>query len=343
LNRRYQPLSVLFGLSTLLSVIGFYALSIGPIEISFGDLLKSLVGTPGSMQVDLVIFEIRLPRILLGILVGAGLGVAGAAMQGLFRNPLADPALVGVSSGAALSAVTVIVLGHSFLKEWVGVFQGAAVPAAAFLGGLLVSWIIYRVATKNDHTDVGLMLLTGVAVNAIAASATGFLTYLATDEALRNLTFWTMGSISGATWQDLLMVFLPILVALIGLPYFARGLNAFSMGEAVSNHMGFQVNRLKWGVISLSALAVGAAVSVSGIIGFVGLVAPHLVRLLLGPDHRWLLSGSALMGAMLVVLSDLLARTLLSPAEIPIGIVMSAIGGPFFLWLLLQRRSRVGL
>lgn len=343
MNRRYRPFSVLSGLGILLVVMGTYALSIGPIEISSFDVLKTLLGLSDSAQTALVISEIRLPRILLGMLVGAGLGVAGAAMQGLFRNPLADPALVGVSSGAALAAVTVIVLGHSLLAEWVGLLQGAAVPVAAFLGGLLVTWVIYRVATRNDHTDVGLMLLTGVAVNAIAASATGFLTYLATDEALRNLTFWTMGSISGATWSDLTMAFVPILVAVFLLPYFARGLNAFSMGEAVSTHMGFQVKRLKWGVIGLSALAVGASVSVSGIIGFVGLVAPHLIRLLLGPDHRWLLPGSALMGAMLVVLSDLLARTLLSPAEIPIGIVMSAIGGPFFLWLLLQRRSRVGL
>jgi len=343
LSRRYRPLSVLFGLGGVLILFGGYALTIGAIDISFLDVTASLFGASESVQTALVVSDIRLPRILLGMLVGAGLGVAGAAMQGLFRNPLADPALVGVSSGAALAAVTVIVLGHSLFVGWVGALQGAAVPVAAFLGGVLVTWIIYRVATQNDHTDVGLMLLTGVAVNAIAASATGFLTYLATDEALRNLTFWTMGSISGATWSDLMMVCVPILVALVGLPYFARGLNAFSMGEAVSSHMGFQVKRLKWGVIGLSALAVGAAVSVSGIIGFVGLVAPHLVRLLLGPDHRWLLPGSALMGGVLVVMSDLLARTLLAPAEIPIGIVMSAIGGPFFLWLLLQRRSRVGL
>lgn len=327
----------------MLVLVAGYALTIGPIDISFLDVTVTFLGAPESVQTALVVSEIRLPRILLGMLVGAGLGVAGAAMQGLFRNPLADPALVGVSSGAALAAVTVIVLGHSLLEDWVGILQSAAIPVATFLGGLLVTWIIYRVATRNDHTDVGLMLLAGVAVNAIAASATGFLTYLATDEALRNLTFWTMGSISGATWSDLMMVFLPILVALIGMPFFARGLNAFSMGEAVSSHMGFQVKRLKWGVIGLSALAVGAAVSVSGIIGFVGLVAPHLVRLLLGPDHRWLLPGSALIGGVLVVMSDLLARTLLAPAEIPIGIVMSAIGGPFFLWLLLQRRSRVGL
>lgn len=343
MSRRYRPLSVLSGLGGLLILVGAYALTIGPIDITFLDVVASLFGVSDSVQTSLVISEIRLPRILLGMLVGAGLGVAGAAMQGLFRNPLADPALVGVSSGAALAAVTVIVLGHSLLADWVGVLQSAAVPVAAFLGGLSVTWVIYRVATRNDHTDVGLMLLTGVAVNAIAASATGFLTYLATDEALRNLTFWTMGSISGATWPDLMMASVPILVAVVGLPYFARGLNAFSMGEAVSRHMGFQVKRLKWGVIGLSALAVGAAVSVSGIIGFVGLVAPHLIRLSLGPDHRWLLPGSALMGGVLVVMSDLLARTLLAPAEIPIGIVMSAIGGPFFLWLLLQRRSRVAL
>jgi iron complex transport system permease protein len=169
------------------------------------------------------------------------------------------------------------------------------------------------------------------------------LTYVASDEALRSLTFWSMGSLASATWQDVAIVTVPTLLALAILPFFARALNSFLMGESVSYQSGFNVKQLKRVTIALTALAVGAAVSVSGLIGFVGLVAPHLVRLILGPDHRWVIPGSALMGGMLVLVSDILARTLLSPAELPIGILMSAIGGPFFLWLLMQHRSRIRL
>lgn len=336
------PITALILLLMLTLIVSIYSLTVGAIPLDAQQVLSSLFGSQEDIQTSLVVNEIRLPRLLLGLLVGAGLAVSGAAMQGLFRNPLADPALVGVSSGAALAAVSVIVLGGSMLSEWVSLLGFFALPFAAFLGGLLVTKLIYRIATKDGRTDVGLMLLTGIAINAIAGSATGILTYIATDEELRTLTFWSMGSIASASWQDLTIATAPILIAIFALPYFARSLNAFLMGEAVSAHMGFNVKSMKWGVITLTALAVGAAVSVSGIIGFVGLVAPHVVRLVLGPDHRWVLPGSAIVGAILVVISDMFARTILAPAELSIGIIMSAIGGPFFLWLLIQRRSRVG-
>ncbi len=338
----YSPTLALVALLGLLILLSLFSLTVGALSISVSDVVLSLAGQQEDFQTALVVNEIRLPRLLLGIIVGAGLAIAGAAMQGLFRNPLADPGLVGVSSGAALAAVTVIVLGGSFLSQWVIFWGYFALPLAAFAGGGLVTWIIYLVATKDGRTDVGLMLLTGIAINAIAGAMTGLLVYFATDAELRTLTFWTMGSIASASWQDIIISTGPILLAIVVLPYFARSLNAFLMGESVTSHMGFNVKRLKFATITLTALAVGAAVSVSGVIGFVGLVAPHLVRLMLGPDHRWLFPGSAIIGAVLVVGSDMLARTLLSPAELPIGIIMSAIGGPFFLWLLIQRRSRVG-
>ncbi|PLA74622.1 iron ABC transporter [Hydrogenovibrio sp. SC-1] len=337
-----NPPWLLFWLGVFLFVLAFYSLSIGAMSITPYDLLASLIGQADQPQTAMIITEIRLPRVVLAILVGAGLGISGAAMQGLFRNPLADPGLVGVSSGAALGAVMIIVLGATWFHGWLSYLGAAALPLAAFLGGLAVTSLIYRLATRNGRTDVGLMLLAGVALNAMSGAAIGLLSYFASAEQLRSLTFWSLGSLASADWSSISMVSVPILLAVIWLPFSARGLNAFLMGEAVSKHMGYNVKQLKWMVIGLTALAVGAAVSVSGVIGFVGLVAPHIVRSLTGPDHRWVMPGSALVGALLVLGADLIARSLLAPSEIPIGIIMSAIGGPFFLWLLMQRRPRVG-
>jgi len=337
-----KPPILLFWLGLLVLALASFSLSLGAIPIALNELFFSLVGQSNPPQTAMIVTEIRLPRVVLAILVGAGLGISGAAMQGLFRNPLADPGLVGVSSGAALGAVTIIVLGATWFHSWLSYLGVAALPLAAFLGGLAVTSVIYRLSTRNGQTDVGLMLLAGVALNAITGAAIGLLSYFATAEQLRSLTFWSLGSLAGANWTSISMVSFPILLAVFGLPFAARGLNAFLMGEAVSAHMGYGVKHLKWSVIGLTALAVGAAVSVSGVIGLVGLVAPHIVRSLTGPDHRWVMPGSALVGAILVLGSDMVARSLLAPSEIPIGIMMSAIGGPFFLWLLMQRRPRVG-
>lgn len=340
MQKRFSPVGVVLGLTGFLALLGLYSMTVGAIAIPVDSVIQALFAE-GSQRDQLVVQDIRLPRLLLGILVGAALGIAGAAMQGIFRNPLADPGLVGVSSGAALGAVLVIVLGSSVLSSFVIFWGYFALPLAAFAGGLLVTFLIYKIASKDGRTDVGLMLLAGIAINAIAGAATGVLTYFADDAELRSLTFWSMGSIASASYTDIVMITFPILLTLLVLPWFARDLNAFLMGEAVSQHMGFHVKRLKVVVISLTALAVGSAVAVSGMIGFIGLVAPHLVRLLIGPDHRYLLIGSALMGAILVVASDMVARSLLSPAELPIGLVIAAFGGPFFLSLLVKSKNRI--
>ncbi len=326
----------------VLCFISLYSLSVGAVNINTEEVIRALFLNNSDAQTLLVVNEIRLPRLLLGILVGASLGVSGAVLQVLFRNPLADPGLIGISSGAALGAVIIIVLGSTFLSEWVAFLGYFALPLSAFIGGAIVTFIIYFVATKSGQTDVGLMLLSGIAINAVAGSAVGLLTYFATDAELRDLTFWTMGSVANASWKDLSIVSIPTLVAIIVLPLFAKSLNAFLMGEDVSKHIGFNVKLLKVIVIILTALAVGAATSMSGIIGFVGLVAPHLVRLLLGSDNRYVVLYSAFVGSILIVMADIFARVLLSPAELPIGILMSAIGGPFFLYLLIKRRNKVG-
>lgn len=338
----HSPRQAAYLLVALLLIMLSISLTQGAVTLSVLQVYGTLMGLLDDAYAQLVVIDIRLPRVVLGCIVGAGLAIAGAAMQGLFRNPLADPGLVGVSSGAALAAVMVIVLGGSWLRQWTSFWGYFALPVAAFLGGLLVTAIIYRVSTRNGRTDVALMLLAGIAINAIAGAATGIMTYFASDEELRSLTFWSMGSLASASWTDVTLSGLPILLACGLLPLFARPLNAFLMGENVSRHSGFDVKRMKRLVISLTALSVGAAVAVSGVIGFVGLVAPHLVRLLVGPDHRWVLPLSAVMGALLVVVSDMFARLVLTPAELPIGLMMAAFGGPFFLWLLLQQRARVG-
>jgi len=286
---------------------------------------------------EAVILAVRLPRTLLGLLVGAGLAVAGAAMPGLFRKPLADPGLIGVSSGAALAAVAVIVLGSQGLAVLTQACGPFSLPLAAFAGGLATTLLIYRLASRDGHTSVTTLLLAGIAVNALCGAGTGLLTYLADDQQLRTLTFWLMGSLGGATWAEVGSTALLIAAPLLALPFLAPTLNALLLGEAEAGHLGVAAQSVQRLIVALAALAVGAAVAVSGVIGFVGLVVPHLLRLMLGPDHRLLLPGAALLGGSLLLLADLLARTVVAPAELPIGILTALLGGPFFLALLLHR------
>ncbi len=286
-----------------------------------------------------VVLNIRLPRMLLGVLIGAGLAVSGLLMQGLFRNPLADPGLVGVSSGSALGAVGVIVLGTTVLApvtQALGIF---ALPVAAFGGGLLTTAILYRVATRSGQTAIATMLLAGIALGALAGAISGILVYVASDAQLRDLTFWGMGSLAGATWVKIAAAGPIIALALCASAFLAQGLNALTLGEATAAHLGVPVQRFKRITILAVAAATGASVAVSGGIGFVGIVVPHLLRLVIGPDHRYLLPATALLGASFLLLADALSRTIVAPAELPIGIVTAAFGGPFFLWILLRRRA----
>lgn len=280
---------------------------------------------------------------MLGILIGAALAVSGAVMQGLFRNPLADPGLVGVSSGAGLGAITVIVLGSTVLGPVVALFGIYALPLTAFAGGLATTLILYRVATRRGQTSIATMLLAGIALGAMAGAFSGVLVYLADDRQLRDLTFWGLGSLAGATWTKITAAGPIILLALIAAPFMARSLNAMALGEATAHHLGIPVQRFKNVAIVAVAAATGASVAVSGGIGFVGIVVPHLLRLLIGPDHRYLLPASALLGASLLLLADAVSRIIVAPAELPIGIVTAAVGAPFFLWILLRKRGILDL
>ena len=291
----------------------------------------------------IVLFDIRLPRLIMGILVGAALVVSGAILQGLFRNPLADPGLVGVSAGAGLGAISAIVLGGALplgLQQTLGYFT---VPVAAFVGGWASTMLLYRISTHRGKTSVAVMLLGGIALAALTGALSGILIYMADDAQLRDLTFWGLGSLAGATWEKIWLAGPLILLALAATPFLARSLNALALGEAPAAHLGIPVQRMKNISILTVAAAVGAAVAVSGGIGFIGIVVPHLLRLIIGPDHRYLLPNAALLGATLLLTADMISRTVIAPAELPIGIVTACLGGPFFLWILLRNRSLLDL
>lgn len=333
----------------MLAAAVFLSLTSGASDASAVNVVRAWLSgaAPGDAAVNardhLIVYDIRLPRVILGMLIGAALAVSGAVMQGLFRNPLADPGLIGVSAGASLGAVAVIVLGGTMLAPVTVLLGTLALPLAAFCGGLATTLVLYQVATRRGQTSVATMLLAGIALAALAMALTGILIFIADDRQLRDLTFWQLGSLGGATWAKIASVGPIIVLALAAMPFLARGLNALALGEATAGHLGIPVQRLKYTAIIGVSAAVGASVAVSGGIGFVGIVVPHLLRLLIGPDNRYLLPASALLGATLLLLADAVARTIVAPAELPIGIVTAISGAPFFLWILLRKRGVVDL
>jgi len=337
-----RPRIVLLGLLVVFVValvlnLGYGAVKISPLQVVaiLAERIGLDLGVTYTEQQAAVIWAIRLPRVLLGVLVGAGLAVAGAILQGIFRNPLAEPGLIGVSSGAALAAVATIVLD-------LAVIGPATLPLVAFLGGLVATFVVYSLARHNGRTEVVTLVLTGIAVNAVAGALTGFLTFFASDQQLRAIVFWTLGSLGGATWRAVSASAPFVVVSVLLAPRFGLALNLLALGEREAFHLGLDTERLRLVLIPLAALMTGAAVAVSGTVGFVGLVAPHLLRMLGGPDHRYLLPASALGGASLVLLADLIARTVVAPAELPLGVVMAMLGGPFFLWLIQRTRRERG-
>lgn len=337
MHARNTLLPVLLG---LLLVTGFISLATGPMAL---DVLKLLSPSELSPTEQLVLLHIRLPRTLLCLGVGAILALCGAVMQGLFRNPLADPGIIGVSSGAALGAALSMVLlapGALLLPVWL---SASLTSLMAFIGGLITTLVVYQLARTSQGTSVSILLLAGVAIAALSGGILGLLNYLADDQTLRDLTLWQMGSMAQSDPVQLGLVCVTATVLTVLLRRHAHSLNALALGEAEAGHLGIDVQSLKRKLVLMAALAVGVSVAAVGIIGFVGLVVPHLVRLLAGPDHRRLLPLSALLGAWLLLLADMLARTLAAPAEMPVGIVTALLGAPFFLWLLLKQKRDMGL
>lgn len=317
--------------------------SISPAAIA--SILAHRVGIPVGAEwyashEEVIVVSIRLPRLLLGLAIGSTLAMAGACLQGLFRNPLADPGLIGVAGGGGIGAVAAFVLGGMVLNGLPGL-EAWILPLFAATGSIGTTFLVYQLAKVRGVVSVPHLLLTGIAVNAIATALIGSLIFLATDDQLRRFAFWTLGSLQRAGWRECLPLLLVAAVALATLPRYARALDALLLGESEAYHLGVDLDGVKRALVLLCATAVGAGVAIAGIIGFIGLVAPHLVRLIAGPGHRVLLPASALLGAALLVGADLIARTALSPSEIPIGILTALVGGPFFLYLLHRDKQRL--
>ncbi|MCX8887862.1 iron ABC transporter permease [Vibrio parahaemolyticus] len=343
LLRRIPLSTTLITLSGFLAFIAIASITVGPMNISFTDSLRGLIGAHSELapHIQLVINEIRLPRTILCMFIGAILAICGVVMQGLFRNPLAEPGIIGVSAGAALGGAFAIVVFAEFSQNHPQLMNLAALPLFAFLGGALTTVQVYWLGTNKFGTSVTIMLLAGVAISALSGAAIGFLNFSADDQMLRDLTLWSMGSLAGANWAGIGLSSVTLVVLLFWFHKKAMSLNALLLGESEARHLGVPVQKLKRQLILLSAVGVGVTVSICGAIGFIGLVIPHLGRMLAGPDHRTLLPISALLGALLLTCADMIARVLLAPAELPVGIVTALIGAPFFIYLLFQQRGKI--
>ncbi|MGW6240047.1 FecCD family ABC transporter permease [Streptomyces sp. NPDC055094] len=329
------------GLLGALVVLCLLSAGIGAYHIPLGDVLASVQHRAGLGGAALdrvgesVLWNVRLPRVVLALLVGASLGCAGALMQGVFGNPLAEPGVIGISSGAAVGAVASIALGLGFLGNW-------TVTVCAFVAGLATVLLVYALSRSGGRTEVVTLILTGIAVNAFAGALIGLFIFFADNAQITQITFWQLGSLAQATWPKVLAVLPCALAGLALAPFYARRLDLLALGERPARHLGVDVERLRMVLVLVVALLTAAAVAVAGIITFVGLLVPHLLRMVNGPGHRFLVPGSALGGALVLLAGDLAARTVAAPAELPLGVLTALFGSPFFFLLLRRTRRKQG-
>lgn len=340
-RRRTTTWLLTAGLLVALLVLVPVAAGIGAYPIPVGDVLASvqhqvgLGGTELDRVAESVLWNVRFPRIVLALLIGASLGCAGALMQGVFGNPLAEPGVIGVSSGAAVGAVAAIALGINVFGNW-------TVTVFAFVAGLATVLLVYVMSRSGGRTEVVTLILTGIAVNAFAGAVIGLFLFFADTAAIQQITFWQLGSLAQATWPKVVAVLPCAVLGLVVAPLYSRRLDLLALGERPARHLGVDVERLRILLVLVIALLTAAAVSVSGTISFVGLVVPHLLRMVAGSGHRFLVPGSALLGAVVLLAADLAARTIAAPAELPLGVLTALLGSPFFFWLLRRTRRRQG-
>ncbi len=318
-------------IATAVGPVNIPSTTVAKILLSKLPLMDSLFSHSWSNVEESIILQIRLPRVLLGVLVGSALAVAGAAMQGLFKNPMADPYVIGISSGAAFGATIAVVLGVS------GIFS---VPLLAFIGAIFSAFLVYSIARTDGQMQIETLLLSGIAVAIFFSALTSFFMYVA-GENLHQIVFWIMGGLWARSWDHVRVSFAPIIIGIMGIYVFARDLNVMQLGEESASHLGIETEQVKKILLALSSLIAGVAVSMSGIIGFVGLIIPHTVRLIVGPDYRILIPASALLGAIFLIFADSIARIVISPAELPVGIITAFFGAPFFIYLLRRGRRRL--
>lgn len=341
--RRLKTLILFSLLAVALVVLLIVSASSGQLHVPAGEVFSSLLnklglgGSPVTSHAngEAALWQIRFPRVVLTMLVGAALATGGALMQGVFGNPLADPGVVGVSSGAAAAACTAMVFGWAFFGNW-------TVAIFAFGGGLVVTLLVYAISRSNGRTEVVTLVLTGVAVNAVCGAIIALMTFLGDQQSREQIVFWQLGSMNGTRWDYVAVVAPIVIVGIVLVMFLTRKLDLLSLGERSARHLGVDVERLRIGSIILVAFLTAAAVAFAGIISFVGLVVPHIIRMIVGPGHRVLIPASALGGAVLLSGADLIARTAVPFADLPIGMLTALVGGPFFFWLIRKTRKSSG-
>jgi iron complex transport system permease protein len=326
---------ILAVLALALFVTIVVCLSVGVISIPFDRVISVLLGGGNGTERQ-VIMNLRLPRVVLAAIVGASLALAGATMQGLFRNPMASPSVLGISSGAAFGASLAIVLGVSWTSG------ALAIPAMAFVFSFITLFLVYAVSrNRSGYVPVETLLLAGIAIGSLFSALVSAMQYFAGDQ-LSGVVFWMMGGLDEATWDQVLISLAPVVLGSSVIMVLARDLNAMMVGEEQAGNLGINVNQIRMVLLVAASLVTAMAVSVSGVIGFVGLIIPHVVRILVGPDHRVLLPASMISGALFLIWTDTLARTIIAPAELPVGIITSLLGAPFFIYLLMSRKKSMG-
>ncbi len=321
-------------LSKLKSGILIAALVVALLLAMFASLfLGSVFISPGELWQSEILWQIRLPRVVLAALIGLMLSISGVILQGILRNPLADPYILGVSAGGAVGAALTLAIGSQFLLLWMG-----SVPITAFVFSLLAVFVVYELSKAAGKTSSETLILAGVALSAFCAAILALIVII--SGSLQSIYFWLLGSLSSASWNNVMTVLLPALIGGMVAYFYSKELNALILGEEMATTLGVDVENTRLILIGTASLMTAAAVSVSGLIGFVGLIVPHWIRLLIGPNHRLLIPVAAFSGMLFMVLADTFARTVLSPMEIPIGIIMALVGAPFFLYLLKRHRER---
>lgn len=345
--RDYKSPLIITGLGLLLLITTLFSLTVGSVGIPLHEacviLLKHLglfSNTSVNETYEVVMNTIRLPRIMMTLLIGSALGISGASLQGLFRNPLVEPSLIGVSGGSAAAVVFAIVFGSAILPALPDWIYNSFISVVAFAGGSLATFFVLRLSIDSGRTNIAVLVLIGVAVNALTGAIIGLAIFYADENQLSTFMFWTLGDLGGANWSKLSLAAPLLLFSTLGLLFFAHHLNALALGESEAYHLGVNVEQTKRIMILLSAVGVGVSVSLAGIIGFIGLVVPHVIRTLFQSDNTLVLPASALGGSLLLLAADIIARTIVSPAELPIGVVTALIGAPFFITLLLKAKRK---